>query len=85
MSARTRRRARQIARLIALDRNHSRIYLMTSKHRDGPRAARLWWSCIVPLGDKLERQKAGAWHALPRCSTGDDILMMRYRERTGRP
>lgn len=85
MSARNRRRARQIARLIALDRNHSRIYLMTSRHRDGPRAARLWWSCIVPLGDKLESQKAGAWHALPRSSRDPDILMIRYRERTGQP
>lgn len=84
MSARTRRRARQIARLIALDRNHARLYLMASRHRDGPRAAHLWWSCIVPLGDKLERQKAGAWHVLPRSSRDPDILMMRYRERTGR-
>lgn len=81
MSAKKRRRKAQVARFIRLDANHSWLYYKTSPRRDGPRAIALWWRCIVPLGDKLERQKPGAWRALPRYSGGPDILMDNYRKR----
>lgn len=81
MSAKKRRRKAQIARLIRLDANHGWLYLMKSPRRDGPRAARLWWNCIVPLGDKLERQKPGAWAALPRCVEGSVGLLHNFNKR----
>jgi hypothetical protein len=82
VSAKKRRRKAQLARLQQLDRNHIWLYLMSSPRRDGDRAMRLWWRCIVPLGDKLEKQKAGAWAALHRCDQGKAILMDNYRRRT---
>lgn len=81
MSAAKRRRKAQVAHLLKLDRTYHRLYLMSSPRRDGPRSWRLWFGCIVPLGDKLERQKPGAWHALPRCGTGEDILMLNFKKR----
>lgn len=81
MSSKKRRRKAQIARLLKLDATYARLYLMSSPRRDWSRTGRLWYSCIVPLGDKLERQKPGAWRTLPRCSAGEDILMRGYRKR----
>lgn len=78
MSAAKRRRKAQIAHLVRLDENHRRLYLMASKRRDGPRAAKLWWACIVPLGDKLGPQ---AWTALRRCEVGRAGLVEKYRKR----
>lgn len=81
MSAKKRRRKAQIARLVRMDANQSRLYLMKSPHRDGPRAWRLWLGCIVPLGDKLERQKPGVWAMLPRCNAGRTILIRNFNKR----
>ncbi len=81
MSAAKRRRKAQLAKLVKLDANHSWLCLMKSPRRDGPRALRLWWACIVPLGDALEKKKPGAWAALPRYRTGPDILMDTFHER----
>lgn len=81
MSAKKRRRKAQIARLIKLDATYLHLYLLKSPRRDGDRASRLWWGVIVPLGDKLEKQKPGAWHSLPRSPGGPDILMHCFRER----
>lgn len=84
MSAAKRRRKAQLARLAKLDENHSWLYLMKSPRRDGPRAVALWWTCIVPLGDKLESQKAGAWASLKRCDTGKRGLVSNYEARRAR-
>lgn len=81
MSAGKRRRKAQVSRLVQMDLTHRRRYLLASRHRDGPRAMRLWLACIVPLGDKLERQKPGAWAALPRCATGTTILLHNFHKR----
>lgn len=81
MSASKRRRKKQLARLSKLDANHGWLYLMKSPRRDGPRAAALWWNCIVPLGDKLERQKPGAWDVLPRCAAGSGLLLAGFIHR----
>jgi len=81
MSAGKRRRKAKLARLKRLDENHSWLYLMKSPRRDGPRAAALWWNCIVPLGDKLESQRAGAWASLNRCATGKVGLTQNYEKR----
>lgn len=81
MSSKKRRRKAQLARLVKLDATYARLYLMRSPRRDAPRSWRLWLGVIVPLGDKLETQRPGAWAALPRCRTGDDILMLNYRKR----
>lgn len=81
MSAAKRRRKAKLARLRRLDENHAWLYLMKSPRRDGPRAAALWWNCIVPLGDKLETQKPGAWLSLNRCATAEPILVENYRKR----
>ena len=78
MSAKKRRRKAQIVRLVQLDENHSRLYLVSSKRHDGLRAAKLWWACIVPLGDKLGTQ---AWAALHRCELGKAVLVENYRKR----
>jgi hypothetical protein len=78
MSSKKRRRKTQVARLVKLDATYHRLYLMSSPRRDGPRSWRLWFGCIVPLGDKLG---AAAWAALPRCDTGDDILQLNYLKR----
>ena len=78
MSAKKRRRKAKIAHLVRLDENHGWLYLMKSKRRDGPRAAKLWWTCIVPLGDKLG---AKAWMALHRCESGRAGLVENYRRR----
>lgn len=80
MSAKKRRHKAKIARLVRLDENHRRLYVMTSKRRDGERAAKLWWECIVPLGDKLG---ARAWMSLRRCDEGRDGLIQNYRKRVG--
>lgn len=85
MSSAKRRRKKAIERLIKLDTTYSRLYLYSSPKRDADRSWSLWMSVIVPLGDKLERQKPGAWHSLPRKSGGPDILMHCYRERNGLP
>ncbi len=81
MSAKKRRRKAKTARLLKLDANHSWLYLMKSSRRDGPRAAALWWNCVVPLGDKRERQKPGAWAALPRCAEGKAGLVANFKKR----
>jgi hypothetical protein len=81
MSARIRRRQDQIRRLVKMDLTHRRLYLLASPRRDGPRASRLWLACITPLGDKLERQKPGAWAALPRCEIGTMILLYNFEKR----
>ncbi len=81
MSSKKRRRKAQMARLVKLDANQLWLYLMKSPRRDGPRAEALWWRCIVPLGDKLESQKPGAWDTLPRCGTGKALLLENYRKR----
>lgn len=81
MSAAKRRRKAQLKRLQKLDANHGWLYLMKSARRNGPRAERLWWTCIVPLGDKLERQKSGAWAALPRCREGTAGLLHNFNKR----
>lgn len=81
MSAAKRRRKAQIKRLQKLDANHSWLYYMKSPRRDGPRAAALWWKCVVPLGDKLERQKPGAWAALSRCAEGKAGLQANFNKR----
>jgi hypothetical protein len=81
MSAAKRRRKAQIARLVRMDRTYHRLYLMASPHRDGPRSWRFWLGCIVPLGDKIG---PAGWSALPRCDTGEDILLNNYRRRTGK-
>lgn len=81
MSAKKRRRKAQLARLRKLDANHGWLYFMKSPRRDGPRAAALWWNCIVPLGDKLERQKPGAWAVLTRCAEGSAGLLHNYQKR----
>lgn len=93
MSAKKRRRKAKIELLRKLDATYSHLYLMASPRRDGHRAScprrdgyrasRLWWGSIVPLGDKLESQKPGVWHSLPRFPGGPDILMDNYRERRG--
>lgn len=81
MSAKKRRRKAKLAHLVRLDATYHRLYLLKSPRRGGPRADCLWWGCIVPLGDALETQKPGAWHTLPRDSTGPDILMHNYHQR----
>ena len=81
MSAAKRRRNAKLMRLKRLDENHLWLYLMKSPRRDGPRAMAVWWSCIVPLGDKLETQKPGAWLSLQRCATGGAGLVENYRKR----
>lgn len=81
MSAAKRRRKAAIARLIRLDQTYRRLYLMTSPRRDGPRSWRLWFGCVVPLGDKLG---VPAWSALSRCETGRAILLSNYRKREAR-
>ena len=81
MSSAKRRRKAKLARLKLLDANHGWLYLMKSPRRDGMRAAALWWNCIVPLGDKLETQKPGAWLSLHRCATGGAGLIENYRKR----
>jgi hypothetical protein len=81
MSAAKRRRRAKLERLKRLDENHLWLYLMKSPRRDGPRAMALWWNCIVPLGDKLEAQKAGAWQSLDRCAIGKVGLMHNYEKR----
>lgn len=83
MSAKKRRRKAQIERLRKLDATYMRLYLLASPRRNGPKSWRLWQCCVTPLGDKLESQKPGAWHALDRCPKGDDILMDNYRKRKG--
>lgn len=81
MSSAKRRRKAQIARLVKLDANHSWLYLIKSPRRDGARAMALWHNCIVPLGDRLERQKPGAWAALPRCAEGVAGLLRNFEKR----
>lgn len=81
MSAAKRRRRAKLERLKRLDENHLWLYLMKSPRRDGPRAMALWWNCIVPLGDKLEAQKAGAWQSLDRCAIGKVGLLNNYKTR----
>jgi hypothetical protein len=81
MSSAKRRRKAQIARFIRMDATYAHLYLMRSPRRDGPRSWRFWQTCIVPLGDALEKKKSGAWRALPRCKTGDDILMRNFNRR----
>lgn len=81
MSSKKRRRKSAIERLIKLDKTYEHLYLLKSPRRDGERAMALWWGCIVPLGDKLEKQKPGAWHSLPRHPGGQDILMINFRKR----
>lgn len=90
MSPAKRRRKAQLARLAKLDANHGWLYLMKSPRRDSSRAKALWWNCIVPLGDKLERRKPGAWQSLDRCPTGKIGLLYNYEKRrtaqaNGRP
>lgn len=81
MSAKKRRRKAKIKYLQKLDANHLWLYLLASPRRDGHRAMQLWWGCVVPLGDKLERQKPGAWHSLPRHPSSPDILMYNFHKR----
>lgn len=81
MSSRARRRKAKIRHLVKMDLTHRRLYLLASSHRDGPRAMRLWLACIVSLGDKLERQKPGAWAQLPRCEIGTAILLHNFKMR----
>jgi len=81
VSAAKRRRNAKLMRLKRLDENHLWLYLMKSPRRDGPRAMALWWNCIVPLGDKLETQKPGAWLSLNRCASGGQGLVENYRKR----
>lgn len=82
MSAAKRRRKAQIKHRQKLDANHGWLYYKKSPRRDGPRAAALWWNCIVPLGDKLERQKRGAWAALSRCVEGKAGLLANFNKRS---
>lgn len=82
MSSAKRRRKAKLACLKRLDENHGWLYYKTSPRRDGPRAIALWWNCIVPLGDKLEKQKAGAWDTLPRWTSVKGHLAELSRART---
>ncbi len=81
MSSAKRRRKAQLARLVRMDATYSRLYLISSPRRDGPRSWRLWFGCIVPLGDALEKKKPGAWASLPRSPGGPDILMHNFKKR----
>jgi hypothetical protein len=84
MSAAKRRRKARLARLVRVDATHSRLSLMSSPRRNGPRAWRLWFGSIVPLGDALERAKPGAWATLPRYESGRNILLHNFKKRNAR-
>lgn len=81
MSSKKRRRKAAIERLIKLDNTYEHLYLLKSPRRDGERSWALWMGVIVPLGDKLEKQKPGAWHSLPRNPSSIDVLMINFRKR----
>lgn len=76
MSAAKRRRKAQLARLVRMDATYLRLHLKSS-----PRSWRLWFGCVVALGDALEKKKPGAWAALPRCESGSRILLHNFNKR----
>jgi hypothetical protein len=81
MSAKKRRRKAQIGRLVRMDATYHRLYLLSSPRRDGPRSWRLWFGCVVALGDALEKKQPGAWAALPRSQIGTGILLHNFNKR----
>lgn len=90
MSSKKRRIKRKLAMLRKLDETHLRRYLMyrwkigrpINKDRDSDKAKWIWFNCIIPLGDALQRKGIPAWQSFARLDgERTSFLLQRFKER----